>query len=129
MVKPLDGMLVLELGQVIAAPYATLLLADLGAEVVKVERPGVGDSARDPEVTGMLGLSATFVTFNRNKRSVELDLKDPADYAAFLGLVRRADVVVNNLLPSVARRLRVDHERLSAENPRIITCSSMRLSW
>src|SRR5690606_14434961 len=76
-VRPLDGIRVLELGQVIAGPYASLLLADLGAEVIKVERPGTGDSARSPDVTGVAGFSGAFATFNRNKRSVTLDLTDP----------------------------------------------------
>lgn len=121
--RPLDDIRVLELGQVIAAPYGSLLLADMGAEVIKVERPGIGDSARSPAVTGLSGFSGAFLTFNRNKRSVALDLKDPGDYRSFEALVRSADVVLDNYVPSVARRLRIDHDSLVRINPRIISCS------
>lgn len=121
--RPLDGIRVLELGQVIAGPYASLLLADLGAEVIKVERPGTGDSARSPDVTGVAGFSGAFATFNRNKRSVTLDLTDPADYHAFARLVRTADVVLYNYPPAVARKLRIDPQSLEAINPRVITCA------
>ncbi len=121
--KPLEGVLVLELGQVVAAPYAGLLLADLGAEVIKIERPPFGDSARDPQVTGMRGQSATFLTFNRNKKSIALDLSDDGDYATFLELVVRADVVVSNLLPLAARKLKVDSASLRRQNERLITCT------
>ena len=120
--KPLDGIVVLELGQVVAAPYASLLLADLGADVIKVERPVVGDSSRDAQVTGMHGHSATFLTFNRNKKSIALDLKQSEDYSTFLDLVSRADVVVSNLLPPAARHLKVDPSTLRRHNPRLITC-------
>jgi crotonobetainyl-CoA:carnitine CoA-transferase CaiB-like acyl-CoA transferase len=118
----MEGIRVLELGQVISAPYAGLLLADLGAEVIKIERPGVGDSARDAQVTDMHGHSATFVTFNRNKKSVALDLSEEGDYSAFLSLVARSDVVLSNLLPPAARRLGVDPDTLRRHNPRLITC-------
>jgi crotonobetainyl-CoA:carnitine CoA-transferase CaiB-like acyl-CoA transferase len=120
---PLAGVRVLELGQVISAPYAGLLLADLGAEVIKVEPPLFGDSARDPAVTGMGGISATFVTFNHNKGSIALDLKDPAQYAALIELVRHADVFLTNTIPAVAQRLRIDPATLRPLNPRLITCS------
>ncbi len=121
--SPLDGIRVLEIGQVISAPYAGLLLADLGAEVIKVEPPGVGDSARNPEVTGMGDDSATFVTFNRNKKSVVLDLRDPRHYEFFSDLARDADVVLTNMLPAAATRLQVDPAVLRNLNPRLITCS------
>jgi crotonobetainyl-CoA:carnitine CoA-transferase CaiB-like acyl-CoA transferase len=120
---PLDGVRVLELGQFVAVPYAGLVLADLGAEVIKVEPPLVGDSARDPAVTGMKGSSATFVTFNHNKKSIALDLKDPAEYATLIELVRSADVFLTNTMPAVAQRLRIDPATLRALNPRLITCS------
>ena len=115
--SPLDGIRVLEIGEVISAPDA-LLLADLGAEVIKVEPPGVGDSARNPEVTGMGDDSATFVTFNRNKKSVVLDLRDPRHYEFFSDLARDADVVLTNMLPAAATRLQVDPAVLRNLNPR-----------
>jgi crotonobetainyl-CoA:carnitine CoA-transferase CaiB-like acyl-CoA transferase len=121
--RPLAGTRILELGQVISAPYAGLLLADLGAEVIKVEPPLVGDSARDPAVTAMKGSSATFVTFNHNKKSIALDLKDPAEYATLIELVRSADVFLTNTIPAVAQRLRIDPATLRPLNPRLITCS------
>jgi formyl-CoA transferase len=120
--RPLEGVRVIELGQVISAPYAGLLLADLGAEVIKVEQPGIGDSARNPEITGMGEVSATFVTFNRNKRSIALDLKDEADYDAFAAIARSADVVLCNMVPSVATRLRVDPDSLSELNSQLVVC-------
>jgi crotonobetainyl-CoA:carnitine CoA-transferase CaiB-like acyl-CoA transferase len=119
---PLQGIQVLEIGQVISAPYAGLLLADLGAEVVKIEPPEVGDSARNPDVSGLRGKSATFLTLNRNKRSVCLNLTDPGDYAHFTELVSRADVVLSNMVPRTAARLGADPASLRAMNPRIISC-------
>jgi crotonobetainyl-CoA:carnitine CoA-transferase CaiB-like acyl-CoA transferase len=121
--RPLDGIRVVEIGQVIAAPYATTLLADMGAEVIKVERPPSGDSARDPSVTDMRGFSATFLAFNHNKRSVVLDLKAEADYGRLCELVRGSDVVVSNVIPATAARLRLDHDSLKRVNSRIVTCS------
>ena len=120
--RPLEGIRVLELGQVIAAPYAGLVLADLGATVIKVERPGSGDSARDVQVTSLGGHSATFLTFNRNKRSVTVDLRSPQDRERFLTMVDEADVVLTNLLPGAAQRLGVDPATLRARNPRLVTC-------
>jgi crotonobetainyl-CoA:carnitine CoA-transferase CaiB-like acyl-CoA transferase len=119
---PLRGVRVVEIGQVISAPYAGLLLADRGAEGIKVEPPGVGDSARNPSVTGIGDHSATFVTFNRNKKSVALDLKDPGDYAAFCDLIRSADVLVSNVLPKVAVGLGITAAELRELNPRLVTC-------
>ncbi len=116
-------MRILELGQVISVPYAGLLLADLGAEVIKIEAPGGGDSARNPEITGLGDLSATFITFNRNKRSLMLDLKDPADYARFTRLVESSDVVVSNMIPRVLKNLGADYAALTAINPRIVVCA------
>jgi crotonobetainyl-CoA:carnitine CoA-transferase CaiB-like acyl-CoA transferase len=119
---PLRGVRVIEIGQVISAPYAGLLLADLGAEVIKVEPPVTGDSARNPAVTGIGDHSATFVTFNRNKKSVALDLKEPRQYSAFCELVSSADVVVSNVLPKVAATLRITAADLRELNPRLVTC-------
>ena len=118
---PLDGVRVLEVGQVISAPYAGLLLADLGAEVIKIEPP-TGDSARNPEVSGFRGKSATFLTLNRNKHSVRLDLADEGGYTAFRDLVAGADVLLTNMVPATAARLRIDPKRLREMNPTLIIC-------
>jgi formyl-CoA transferase len=119
---PLHGIRVLEIGQVISAPYTGLLLADLGAEVIKVEPPGIGDSARNPEVSGFRGKSATFLTLNRNKKSMCLNLVDEHDYAIFAELVASADVLVTNMVPGTAARLRVDADTLRKIQPTLITC-------
>ncbi len=120
---PLAGVRVLEFGQVISAPYAGLLLAELGAEVIKIEGPGGGDSARNAEITGIGELSATFVTFNHNKRSLVLDLKDADDYRTFTDLVTTAHVVLTNMTPRVMQRLRIDYATLSEVNPELVVCA------
>ena len=119
---PLEGIRILELGQIIAGCFGTLPLADLGAEVIKVE-PHQGDAGRMPSVGYLRGESALFLTFNRNKQSVALDLKRPEGRDVFYDLVRRSDVVLDNFRPGVVKRLQVDYETLSRINPRIITCS------
>jgi itaconate CoA-transferase len=106
----------------VAAPLATRHLADLGADVVKVERPGGGDFARDYD-SAVNGLSAHFVWLNRGKRSVVLDLKEPAGKRAFELLLERADVFVHNQGPGAAERLGWTHAALTARNPRVITCA------
>lgn len=121
MARPLDGVLVVALEQAVAAPFATRQLADLGAEVLKVERRGEGDFARGYD-TAMGGTSAFFVWANRGKQSIELDLKDPDDRATFDGLVAGADVFIQNLSPSAAERLGVLAEQLRAKRPELIAC-------
>lgn len=116
---PLEGLRVLELGNIVAAPYASLILADLGADVVKIERPGVGDVMRNSEESG----DAIFLTLNRNKRSVTLDLKSKAGRQAYLDLANDADVVIENLGPGVVDRLGIDYETLSEGNPGLVYCS------
>lgn len=111
---PLAGIRVLDLGVVIAGPFGPTILANYGADVIKVE-PVHGDSFR----TAALG----FAGWNRGKRSVVLDLKDPGDLERFYDLVRASDVVVDNYRLGVSERLKIDHATLSAINPRIITCS------
>src|SRR5213596_341369 len=93
---PLAGLRVLDLTRVLAGPFCTMILADLGAEVVKIERPGAGDDARHFGPFLPSGLSAYFASINRAKKSVALDLKDEADRRTFLRLVERADVLVEN---------------------------------
>jgi crotonobetainyl-CoA:carnitine CoA-transferase CaiB-like acyl-CoA transferase len=121
-VSPLAGVTVVAIEQAVAAPFATRQLADLGARVIKVERPGVGDFARGYDRT-VHGQSSYFVWLNRGKESIELDLKDTADRAVLDALVARADVVVQNLVPGAAERLGVDAATLRAARPELVHCS------
>lgn len=116
---PLDGVTVVAFEQAVAAPYCTRLLADLGARVIKVERPGVGDFTRtyDDEADG---LATHFVWLNRNKESIALDVKDPASRPALESLLDAADVVVQNLAPGAATRLGLDAATLVAGRPRLV---------
>lgn len=113
---------VLELGQWIAAPHRTAVLADLGANVIKIERPGKGDDQRHSLPTSR-GSSAYFQHFNRNKRSVALDLTACEDIEFCRTLIAEADVLVENFRPGVVTRLGLDYETLSQINPRLIYCS------
>jgi crotonobetainyl-CoA:carnitine CoA-transferase CaiB-like acyl-CoA transferase len=120
---PLTGVTVLEVGAFMAAPYATMQMADLGARVIKIENPDGGDPVR---ATGpyIHGESSPFVRLNRNKESVTLDLKAERDNAAFLQLVRAADVLVENLRPGAMSRLGLGYAALREENPRLIYASA-----
>ena len=120
---PLSGLLVADFSRVLAGPYATMLLADLGADVIKVESPG-GDDTRQwvPPVTAD-GRSTYFLAINRNKRSVALDLKDPRDLGLARELARRADVFVQNFKPGGLARFGLDYESVRAANPAIIYAS------
>ena len=118
---PLAGVRVLDLSAYIAGPYACSLLADQGADVIKVEPPG-GDNLRQYPST-LPSESRAFLGVNRSKRGIVLDLKRPEDHAALLRLVRDADVLVHNFRPGVAERLRIGHGQLSAINPRLIYCA------
>jgi len=120
--QPLQGVTVVALEQAIAAPFATRQLADQGARVIKIERPGTGDFARgyDQRVRGM---SSHFVWTNRSKESLTLDLKQPAAAEVLHKLIRdQADVLVQNLAPGAAARLGLSYEALSAADPRLIVC-------
>lgn len=119
---PLDGILVVSVEQAVAAPLATRHLADLGARVVKVERPGGGDFARGYDET-VKGQSSHFVWLNRGKQSLALDLKDPQAAAVLDRLLAKADVFVQNLAPGAAERLGLGAERLRERFPRLICCS------
>jgi crotonobetainyl-CoA:carnitine CoA-transferase CaiB-like acyl-CoA transferase len=120
---PLDGIRVLDLSRVLAGPYCTMLLADLGADVVKVERPDEGDETRTwgPPYAG--GESTYFLSINRGKRSVALDLARPDAQEVLARLAREAHVVVENFRPGVAERLGAGYERLARENPELVYCS------
>jgi itaconate CoA-transferase len=120
--QPLQGITVVALEQAIAAPFATRQLADLGARVIKVERPGSGDFARSYDQR-VRGLSSHFVWTNRSKESLTLDLKQPAAAEVLHRLIRdQADVLVQNLAPGAAARLGLSYEALSAADPRLIVC-------
>lgn len=123
---PLDlltGVKVLDLTTSVAGPYAGQLLADLGATVVKVERPGTGDDARAWGPPFLDGMSLWFLSVNRGKRSVALDYTQPDGHAALMQLVQSADVILVNLVPRVQKKLRVDASSLQAANPRLIHLS------
>lgn len=118
--KPLAGIRILDLTHVVAGPYCTMLLADLGAEVIKVEPP--------PTIGGMFAEAADrndpiFIAYNRNKKSISLNLKTEEGKRVFFNLVKKADVVVDNFRAGVLERLGIDYERLRTVNPKIISCS------
>jgi crotonobetainyl-CoA:carnitine CoA-transferase CaiB-like acyl-CoA transferase len=120
-IRPLDGITVISLEHAIAAPFCTRQLADLGARVIKVERPGSGDFARgyDKQVKGQ---SSHFLWVNRSKESLCLDLKQPAALAALKTLLKTADVLVQNLAPGAAARMGLTAELLQKDNPHLILC-------
>lgn len=119
--RPLDGITVVSLEHAVAAPFATRQLADLGARVIKVERPGSGDFARgyDQRVKGQ---SSHFTWINRSKESLALDLKNPTALGALMQLLEQADVLVQNLAPGAAARMGLSWEALKARHPRLIVC-------
>jgi crotonobetainyl-CoA:carnitine CoA-transferase CaiB-like acyl-CoA transferase len=118
----LEGVRVIDQTQVMAGPFCSMLLADMGAEVIKVEPPG-GEHTRRMELEIIPGVSASFLAVNRNKKGMTLDLKRPEGVAILKRLVGTADVLVENYRPGVASRLGVDYRALSAVRPRLIYCS------
>ena len=122
MANPLDGVRILELGQIIAGTYGCQVLSDLGAEVIKIESPE-GDLGRIPSVAPYRGVSGLFLTYNRNKQSVVLNLKTEAGRRIFYDLVKISDVVLDNFRPGVLERLQIDFPTLSKINPRLVQCS------
>ena len=125
--RPLDKLVVLDLTHMLSGPYGTMMLSDLGARTIKVEPPGPGEGTRELLASSDLysrgGMGAYFLTLNRGKESVALDLKSTEGLEVFYDLVRHCDIVFDNFSAGVTRRLRIDHEALSAINPRIITCT------
>uniref|UniRef100_UPI0028AE09B1 CoA transferase n=1 Tax=Arsenicicoccus bolidensis TaxID=229480 RepID=UPI0028AE09B1 len=125
---PLTGTLVVDLSRALAGPHATMMMGDLGARIVKVEAPGHGDDTRGwgpPFVEPDEGAreSTYFLSANRNKESIALDLKDETDRAAFLALVERADVLVENFRTGVLDRLGLGFDTLHELNPRLVVLS------
>ena len=125
--KALQGIRIIDLTHMLAGPYAGMMLADLGCETIKVEPPGVGEGTRklqanDPQ-NSIHGMGSYFLTLNRNKQSVTINLKSDEGLKLFYELVKVSDVVLNNFSAGVPEKLKIDYARLSAINPRIITCS------
>lgn len=120
--RPLEGLTVIALEQAVAAPLATRHLADMGARVIKIERPGVGDFARGYDTT-VRGMSSHFVWLNRSKQSLTLDVKDPAAKDVLACLLARADVFVQNLAPGAAQRLSLGADELKQAYPKLVVCS------
>ena len=125
--RALEGLRLLDLTHIVSGPYASMILADLGTETIKIEPPGHGEATRrllanDPD-NSWQGMGAYFLALNRNKKSVALDLKQAEGLALFYELVKTADIVLDNFSSGVTGRLKIDYPRLAAINPRIITCS------
>lgn len=125
-IRPLEGVLVLDFSQFLAGPVAAMRLADLGARVIKIERPGSGDIGRTLAFAGRVidGDTVSFHAMNRNKESITADLKEPFDLAYVRELVARADVVVQNFRPGVMERIGLDYESVKAINPSIVYASA-----
>ena len=121
--KPLEGVRILDFSALLAGPFCSMILAELGADVVKIEVPGRGDHVRSMPPHFIGGMSAYFAAFNRGKRGLALDLKREEGYRVFLELVKKSDVVFDNFRPGVLERLKADHAALSPINPRIISAS------
>jgi CoA:oxalate CoA-transferase len=122
--RPLAGLRVLDLTRVLAGPFCTMILADLGAEVVKIERPEVGDDARHFGPFLPSGASAYFASINRGKKSIVLDLRQQQDQQTFLLLVEQADVLVENFRPGTLESMGLPPARLRETNPRLILASA-----
>ena len=125
--KVLNGIRMLDLTHMLSGPYAGMVLADLGVEAIKIEPPGRGELTRkllanDPK-NSLHGMGAYFLTLNRNKKSVTLNLKSEEGLAIFYELVKSADIVLNNFSAGVTKRLKIDYDTLSQINPRIVTCT------
>ena len=123
MQRPLTGIRVLDLSQFLAGPYGSMILGDLGAEVVKIEIPEKGDGSREMPPHFIHGQSGYFLSMNRSKKSLTLNLKSDVGLQIFYDLVCHADVVYDNFRPEILKRLKIDYDILKAINPRIISCS------
>ena len=117
--RPLDGIRVLDLSRLLPGPYATHILASFGAEVIKVERPGEGDYLREYEPKAE-GLNAVFLTINRGKKSIAIDLKHPDGKEAFIALAQTSDVVLDGFRPGVMEQLGLGYEQLKEAHPGLV---------
>lgn len=123
MTKPLSQIKVLDLSRVLAGPYCTMMLADMGADVIKVEQPGKGDDTRGYGPPFLNGESTYFMSVNRNKRSMTLDMKHTRGKEVLTSLIRKADVLVENFRPGTMEKLGFGYEETKAINPRLVFCS------
>lgn len=120
---PLAGVKVLDISHALTGPFATMLLGDLGAEIIKVEKPGTGDDTRAWGPPFIEGESAYFLSINRNKKSITVNLKAPEGKEIIYRLAKKADVMIENFLPGTVQRLGLDYEKIKEFNPGIIYCS------
>src|SRR5579883_2851286 len=123
MTLPLSGIRILDLSRLLPGAYASQMLADFGADVIKIEEPGSGDYGRFMPPQGAGGMSLYFLAINRNKRSMTLNLKTPDGREIFLRLVKQADVVLESFRPGVLERLGLGYEQLKEVNPRLVYCA------
>src|SRR5215510_5268228 len=123
MKPPLDGINILDLTRVLSGPYCTMLLADMGARVVKIEQPRKGDDTRGWGPPFIEGESAYFLSINRNKQSVTLDFKKPEGRAILDRLIARSDVIVENFRPGTLDKMGLDYASLAKRHPQLIYCS------
>jgi crotonobetainyl-CoA:carnitine CoA-transferase CaiB-like acyl-CoA transferase len=123
MKKALDGIQVLDLSRALAGPYCTMMLADMGAEVIKVEMPGTGDDSRAWGPPFVEGESAYFMSINRNKKSITLDMKGDKAIEIIMKLIKQSDVLVENFRPGAMERLGLAYQQVKAANPRLVYCS------
>ena len=119
---PLEGVRILDLSMVVSGPFSTMMLGDLGADVIKIEPPE-GDVVRNIPGPARGGVPVGIINWNRNKRAMVLDLKQPGASEVFLRMAANADVVVQNVRPGVVDRLGVGYEAVAARNPKIVYCS------
>ncbi|MBW2652358.1 MAG: CoA transferase, partial [Deltaproteobacteria bacterium] len=120
MAKALEGIKVLDLSRALAGPYCTMMLADMGAEVIKIEMPGRGDDSRSWGPPFVEGESAYFMSINRNKKSITLNMKSDKSTEIVHKLIKQSDVLVENFRPGAMERLGLGYEQVKAMNPRII---------
>src|ERR1700736_3820493 len=121
--RPLEGVTILDLTRVLSGPYCTMLLADMGARVIKIEQPGKGDDTRGWGPPFLEGESAYFLSINRNKESVTLDFKQPEGRAILDRLISKSDVIVENFRPGTLAKLGLDYRALAPGHPRLVCCS------
>ena len=123
MEKALDGVRVIDLTTFMSGPFASMVLGDLGAEIIKIEQPGEGDTSRQIPPYYHQGESLYFISLNRNKKSLTLDMTKPKGKDIFYELVKKTDIVIDNFRPGVLTKLAADYDRLKKINPRVICCS------